>query len=274
MPELPEVDFIVRSLRQGNGTQPLPGQRIVRVTIRWPRHIAQPSVSTFRRRIRDQSIQDVKRRGKYLVFPLDRDTLLIHLRMSGDLQLVDRGAPPGRFDRTVFHLESGQELRFSDARKLGKVYLLKDPELLLNKLGPEPLDADFTPQVLSTRLARHRRAIKPLLLDQSFVAGLGNIYTDEALHFAKIHPLRRSDSLDPSEITSLWHGIQNALHQGLLHNGASIDWVYRGGNFQNFFRVYQRNGESCPECGTCIVRTVVNQRGTYYCPSCQPEVSP
>lgn len=274
MPELPEVDFIVRSLRQGNGTQPLPGQRIVRATIRWPRHIAQPSVSTFRRRIRHRSIQDVKRRGKYLVFPLDRDTLLIHLRMSGDLQLVDRGASPGRFDRTVFHLESGQELRFSDARKLGKIYLLKDPELLLNKLGPEPLDADFTPQVLSTRLARHRRAIKPLLLDQSFVAGLGNIYTDEALHFAKIHPLRRSDSLDPSEITSLWHGIQNALHQGLLHNGASIDWVYRGGNYQNFFRVYQRNGESCPECGTCIVRTVVNQRGTYYCPSCQPEVSP
>lgn len=274
MPELPEVDSIARSLRRGNGKLPLPGQRIASVSIQWPRHIAEPSVSTFRRRIRDRLIQDVKRRGKYVVFPLDQDTMLIHLRMSGDLQLVDRGTSPGRFDRTVFHLDSGQELRFSDSRKLGKVYLLEDPEQLLNKLGPEPLDADFTPQVLTTRLLKHRRAIKSLMLDQSFLAGLGNIYTDEALHLAKLHPLRRSDSLNSSEITALWHGIRDALHQGILHNGASIDWVYRGGTFQNFFHVYQRTGESCLECGTCIQRTVVSQRGTYFCPSCQPEVSP
>jgi len=274
MPELPEVDSIARSLRRGNGKLPLPGQRIASVSIQWPRHIAEPSVSTFRRRIRDRLIQDVKRRGKYVVFPLDQHTMLIHLRMSGDLQLVDHGTSPGRFDRTVFHLDSGQELRFSDSRKLGKVYLLEDPEQLLNKLGPEPLDADFTPQVLTTRLLKHRRAIKSLMLDQSFLAGLGNIYTDEALHLAKLHPLRRSDSLNSSEITALWHGIRDALHQGILHNGASIDWVYRGGTFQNFFHVYQRAGESCLECGTHIQRTVVSQRGTYFCPSCQPEVSP
>ncbi|TET82666.1 MAG: DNA-formamidopyrimidine glycosylase [Anaerolineales bacterium] len=273
MPELPEVETIVRNLRRGNGASPLPGQRIERVTIRWPRHIAEPSVSSFRRRIRDRVIIDVRRRGKYFVFPLDHGTLLIHLRMSGDLQLTERGTPSGPYDRTVFHLKSGQQLRFSDARKLGKVFLLDDPETLLGKLGPEPLDADFTPQVLSSRLASHRRALKPLLLDQSFLAGLGNIYTDEALHRAQLHPLRRSDSLSQDEVNALWHGIRDALYQGLRHNGASIDWVYRGGDFQHYFRVYQRSGKPCLACGTTIERILVNQRGTHYCPTCQPEVS-
>ena len=273
MPELPEVETIVRNLRRGNGVSPLPGQRIERVTIRWPRHIAEPSVGSFRRRIRDRAIIDVRRRGKYLVFPLDHGTLLIHLRMSGDLQLTERGAPAGPYDRTVFHLKSGQQLRFSDARKLGKVFLLDDPETLLSKLGPEPLDEEFTPQVLSSLLARHHRALKPLLLDQSFLAGLGNIYTDEALHLARLHPLRRSDSLNKDEIKVLWQGIREALNQGLRHSGASIDWVYRGGDFQNYFRVYQRSGEPCLICGETIERIIVNQRGTHYCPSCQPEVS-
>jgi len=273
MPELPEVETIVRTLRRGNGASPLPGQRIERVTIRWPRHIAKPSVGSFRRRIRDRDIIDVRRRGKYFVFPLDHGTLLIHLRMSGDLQLTERGTPSGPYDRTVFHLKSGQQLRFSDARKLGKVFLLDDPETLLGKLGPEPLDADFTPRVLSARLASHRRALKPLLLDQSFLAGLGNIYTDEALHRAQLHPLRRSDSLSQDEVNALWHGIRDALYQGLRHNGASIDWVYRGGNFQHYFRVYQRSGKPCLACGTTIERILVNQRGTHYCPTCQPEVS-
>ena len=273
MPELPEVETIVRNLRRGNGASPLPGQLIERVTLRWPRHIAKPSVGTFRRRIRDRAIIDVRRRGKYLVFPLDHGTMLIHLRMSGDLQLTKSNTPAGPYDRTVFHLKSGQQLRFSDARKLGKVFLLDDPEPLLSKLGPEPLDEEFTPQVLSSRLSRHHRALKSLLLDQSFLAGLGNIYTDEALHLARLHPLRRSDSLNQDEIQALWQGIRDALHRGLDHHGASIDWVYRGGDFQHHFRVYQRSGEPCLICGETIERILVNQRGTHYCPYCQPEVS-
>ena len=272
MPELPEVETIAQTLRRGNGSPPLPGQRITGVTIRWSRHIAMPSVTTFRRRIRGRTIADVKRRGKYLVFPLDRGTMLIHLRMSGDLALVPADTPSGRYDRTVFYLEDGQELRFSDARKFGKIFLLDDPDIILGKLGPEPLDINFTPQILASRLAKHRRAIKPLIMDQTFLAGLGNIYTDEALYHARIHPLRRSDSLDMNEITALWQGVRDALKLGLHHSGASIDWVYRGGDFQHHFRVYQRAGEPCHRCGTLIERIIVGQRGTHYCPTCQGEV--
>lgn len=272
MPELPEVETIAQTLRRGNGSPPLPGQYIKRVTIRWPRHIAMPSVTTFRRRIRGRLITEVDRRGKFLIFPLDLGTMLIHLRMSGDLALVPADSPAGRYDRTVFYLESGQELRFSDARKFGKIFLLDDPETILGKLGPEPLDAGFTPQILASHLVKRRRILKPLLMDQTFLAGLGNIYTDEALYHARLHPLRRSDSLDMNEITALWQGIRDALTLGLHHSGASIDWVYRGGDFQHHFRVYQRSGEPCQRCGTPIERIIVGQRGTHFCPTCQGEV--
>jgi formamidopyrimidine-DNA glycosylase len=272
MPELPEVECIARGLRRGTqALPPLPGQRIARVSLRWKRHIAQPSSNTFQQRIRGRTILDVSRRGKFLVFPLDEGTMLIHLRMSGDLEMAPLGSPPGRFDRTVFFFEAPWELRFSDARKFGKIHLLSDPQDVLGALGPEPLDDGFTAKAFVARLAKHRRVLKPLLLDQRFIAGLGNIYVDESLHRAGIHPLRRSDSLQDDEAHAVWRGIRAALRTGLRHNGASIDWVYRGGSFQNRFRVYQRTGEPCPKCRTPIERTVVAQRGTYFCPNCQPE---
>lgn len=270
MPELPEVETIARHLRDGwGGAPPLPGRRIASVTVRWPRHIAAPSAARFRREVAGQRVLDVRRRGKYVVLPLESATLLIHLKMSGDLLVSPPGAPPDRFDRTVFHLEDGWELRFSDARKFGKAFLLADPQRILGALGPEPLERGFTWRRLGERLRLRRRAIKPLLLDQSFVAGLGNIYADEALHRARLHPLRRSDTLSPEEVRALWLGIRQSLQRGLKHHGASIDWVYRGGDFQNHFRVYQRTGEPCPRCGTAIARLVVAQRGTHICPACQ-----
>ena len=217
MPELPEVECIARGLRDGTENHPpLPGQRIARVSLRWRRHIASPSPSSFRRRIRGRTILDVRRRGKYLVFPLDEGTMLIHLRMSGDLEMVTLGFPPGRFDRTIFQLETPWELRFSDARKFGKIHLLADAQDVLGVLGPEPLDDGFTAKDLASQLSHHRRMIKPLLLDQRFLAGLGNIYADESLHRAGIHPLRRSDSLEDREIRALWRGIRAALRTGLL----------------------------------------------------------
>jgi len=270
MPELPEVETIVRRLRDGwADAPPLPGKRITSVTLRWARHIAMPSAARFRRSIAGNRVHDVRRRGKYLIFPLDRGTLLIHLKMSGDLQLVPPGTAPDPFDRTVFHLDDGWDLRFSDARKFGKAYLVDDPERLLGRLGPEPLERAFTARGLADDLHSHRRALKPLLLDQAFVAGLGNIYVDEALHRARLHPLRRSDTLSPAEVHALWRGIRASLQRGLRHHGASIDWVYRGGGYQNYFRVYQRTGEPCPECGTPIERLVIGQRGTPICPACQ-----
>jgi formamidopyrimidine-DNA glycosylase len=272
MPELPEVQTIVRGLREGHaGSRPLPGARIQRVTVRWPRHVAEPCLRAFRRRIKGQRIQDARRRGKYLLFPLDHDTLLIHLKMSGDLRLVTSGTPRKRYDHTIFHLDDGWELRVSDARKFGRVYLLEDPQTVLGSLGPEPLDPAFTARILGERLATRRRLLKPLLLDQTFLAGLGNIYADEALHRARLHPLRRSDSLQSKEVHALWKGIRAALQQGLRHSGASIDWVYQGGGFQNHFRVYRRTGQACHVCRTPIERMVVGQRATHYCPSCQLE---
>lgn len=272
MPELPEVETIARNLRLGQqGAPALPGQTICDVTLRWPRHVAEPGPRAFRRRIRQQTVLGVLRRGKYLVFPLSDSCLLVHLKMSGDLVVAPADSAPGRFDRTVLHLDSGWELRFSDARKFGKLFLVDDPSPRLGALGPDPLDEAFTADRLQERLATHRRALKPLLMDQSVLAGLGNIYTDEALHRARLHPLLPGHRVGTEDAHRLWSGIRETLQEGLRRNGASIDWVYRGGEYQNHFRVYQRSGEPCPVCGTPIERIVLAQRSTHYCPRCQPE---
>jgi len=287
MPELPEVETIRRTLltgpsaplragasaglRAGNRTAPgLVGQRIVGVSLRWPRHIVAPSPSSFRRRIRGQTIQDVSRRGKFIHIPLDRDSLLVHLMMSGDLFISPAGIARGRHDHTIFQLESGWQLRFSDSRKFGRVFLVPDPEEVLGSLGPEPLSDEFNTPDLLRILHYRRRSLKPLLIDQAAIAGLGNIYADESLHRARLHPRRGSHTLEKAEVKALWNGIRAALRDGLRHNGASIDWVYRGGDFQNHFRVYGRAGQPCPRCGTAIERTIVGQRSTYTCPLCQP----
>ncbi len=272
MPELPEVESIVQQLQRGHrDAPPLPGKTIVGVTLRWPPHIAAPSPGVLRRRLAGRKIQEISRRGKYLVFRLDRGSLLIHLKMSGDLMVQPSHARRDRAERTVFRLDGGWELRFNDTRKFGRVFLVDDAETILGRLGPEPLDPRMTPATLRLRLAARRRILKPLLLDQTFLAGLGNIYADEALHRARLHPRRMSDSLTAAEAAGLWRGVRGALRAGLRHNGASIDWVYRGGEFQNHFRVYGRAGEPCRTCGTPIERIVLGQRSTHFCPSCQPE---
>jgi formamidopyrimidine-DNA glycosylase len=272
MPELPEVETIVRELRTGGQRGPaVVGQTIAAVTVRWPRHIATPSPRAFQRRLVGQRIVRLARRGKYLVFYLTRDVMLIHLKMSGDLVAANGKAPRDRHAHTIFHFKSGQSLRFSDTRKFGRVFLVGRMEEVTGSLGPEPLARSFTAHRLGDRLAARRRRLKPLLLDQTFLAGLGNIYTDEALYRAKLHPLRRSDSLTPGEVRALWRSIRRTLQSGIRHNGASIDWVYRGGGFQNHFSVYDRAGEPCGTCGTPIRRIVVGQRGTYFCPTCQKQ---
>ncbi len=273
MPELPEVETIARILRVGDHGPSLKGQRIQRVSLHWPRHIHTPSVSTFRRRIRNRLVRDVGRRGKFIHIQLDRGNLIIHLRMSGDLSIAANDTPQDPHDHTIFFLENNYQLRFNDVRKFGRVYLVDDEEQIFGELGPEPLSPSFTWESLMEDLHKRKRRIKPLLLDQTFLAGLGNIYTDEALHRAGIHPLRRSDSLEPDEVQALWKGIRDTLKSGISNNGASIDWVYRGGDFQNHFRVYQRVGEACTTCGSPIVRMVIGQRGTHFCPKCQPEAS-
>lgn len=273
MPELPEVETIARSLRDGKNTIPLPGRQIARFETSWPRHVDRPSITAFRRRIKGRTIQAVERRAKYLLFPLDEGTLLIHLRMSGDLFLRPTDSEQDDYVHSIFHLDNGWQLRFSDARKFGRIYWVADPQEVLGDLGPEPLDDAFTADLLRDKLSSRRRQLKPLLLDQTFLAGMGNIYVDEALHRARIHPLRQSDSLSKAEAERLWESIRTSLLEGIRHNGASIDWVYRGGDYQNHFRVYKQDGDPCVNCGAAIQRIVVGQRGTYYCPSCQRETN-
>ncbi len=264
MPELPEVETIARKLKPE-----LVGRTIKSADLLWSRTLAAPSPKKFREQIKGQRIKEVTRRAKYFILRLSDFDLLIHLRMSGDLFTKNSTTEPEKHDRLVIKLSGNKSLIFNDTRKFGRVWLTADPQEVLGKLGPEPFGREFTPQWLHTALQRKHRQLKPLLLDQTFLAGLGNIYTDEALHIAKLHPLGMSDSVTEKQARALHEAIRNVLKEGIKRNGASIDWVYRGGEFQNYFRVYDREGEPCPVCGTPIQRLVVGQRGTHICPKCQ-----
>jgi formamidopyrimidine-DNA glycosylase len=264
MPELPEVETIARTLRPE-----LTGRVVISAQVLWPRAIETPTAAEFAQKIAGQEITEVSRRAKYLHIHLSTGHLFIHLRMSGDLLIKDGAAPLEKHDRLAFALSDGRQLVFNDTRKFGRAWLTAHPEDVIGHLGPEPFDPAFTPQNLHQKLQEKHRQIKPLLLDQGFLAGLGNIYTDEALHFSHIHPLRLSDTINETEANRLFQAIRAVLQAGIEHNGASIDWVYRGGGFQNYFRAYDRAGEPCPECGTPIERIVVGQRGTHFCPNCQ-----
>jgi len=273
MPELPEVETIVRRLRNGQHGPSLPGLRIQEVSTDWPRHFVQPAYDDARTILRGQTIRSLSRHGKFLIFELDDWTMLLHLRMSGDLTIVPADQPPVRFGHTRFHLSNGHTLVFQDARKFGTIELHRDPMERLASLGPDALDPALDESVFTKRLFQHKRMLKPLIMDQAFLAGMGNIYTDESLHIAGLHPRSRSDRLPEQQAAALHRAIRSTLTEGIQRNGSSIDWVYRGGDFQNYFYVYQRTGEPCRTCGTPIERIVVGQRGTHICPNCQPEVT-
>lgn len=269
MPELPEVETIARTLRPA-----LIGKIILSSDLRWPRTLAAPAPAVFRKRLKGQRIESISRRAKFLDLQLSDQHLLIHLRMSGDLLVVLGGYEPAKHDRLVAKLSEDTSLVFSDPRKFGRIWLVKDADEILGNLGPEPLSDGFTPFWLYASLQQRRRQLKPLLLDQTFLAGLGNIYTDEALHLAKLHPLSTSNSITKKQSKSLWKAIRQVLEDGIHSSGASIDWVYRGGDFQNHFRVYGRSGKPCPVCKTAIERITIGQRGTHYCPQCQVYAMP
>jgi formamidopyrimidine-DNA glycosylase len=264
MPELPEVETIIRTLRPA-----LLGKNILSADLRWNRTLVSPSPGKFQKVIRGQQIQDILRRAKFLHVKLSTSHLIIHLRMSGDLLVILGGYQPAKHDRLILMLTDDMALVFSDPRKFGRVWLVDDPTTIFQNLGPEPLSDEFSPAWLHAALHIQHRQLKTLLLDQSFLAGLGNIYTDEALHMAKLHPLTPSDTVTVEQAERLWMAVREVLEEGIRRNGASIDWVYRGGDFQNHFRVYGRQGETCPVCGTKIERIVVGQRGTHFCPQCQ-----
>ena len=280
MPELPEVETIARSLRNPAGlpfdnsgslqTRPgIVGRVVSSVELLWSRSLVTPTIEELGSALTGKPVTTVGRRGKFLVIAFEDYWMFIHLRMSGDLQVCPASTTFGKHDRLRIHLTDGFILLFSDPRKFGRVWLVRDPGEVLSGLGPEPLSDDFTPGWLHQELVHRRRQLKPLLLDQHFIAGLGNIYTDEALHRAKLHPLTISSSINAAQADLLWQAIRSTLQEGIRRNGASIDWVYRGGDFQNHFSVYGRQGETCPACGAEIQRILVGQRGTHFCPTCQ-----
>lgn len=274
MPELPEVETVVRGLRE-----PLIGRRVESVWFEQAKVIQTPSAEQFAARIQGQTFRAINRRAKYIVCQMDHDILAVHLKMTGRLFVtpVNEPDPADRWVRLKLGLDNETVLNFSDARRFGRVYLAATLDEITPSLGPEPLEDDFTIKVLQERLAQHHRQIKALLLDQSFLAGVGNIYADEALHRAGIHPLRLSDEIKSAEIKRLHKTIREVLQKGIEYQGASINWYRQPdgtrGQSQDHFQVYDREGEPCFNCGQPIIKIRVAQRGTHYCPNCQPERS-
>ena len=272
MPELPEVETIKNELLPH-----LVGHRVSGVTLFWKGIVHQPTAEEFCFRLIGQGITGIARRGKYLIFSLTNgEKLIIHLRMTGSLLIKPASAEPEKFIRAILHLDKETGLYFRDPRKLGVMRLVEDTDSIVGKLGPEPLEADFTPQVLSQHLNNRTAPVKALLCDQTFVAGIGNMYADEALFTARIHPLRSGKCLPQDEVERLHNAIQQVLWAAIGNKGASVDTYFRPdgtlGTAHFEFKVAHRlSGKFCPVCGTPIERIAVRNRGTYFCPQCQPE---
>jgi formamidopyrimidine-DNA glycosylase len=266
MPELPEVETIKNEL--------LPrilGRQIVGVSVHDDKPIRRISSVEFSRKLRGQKINGLERRGKYLIFHLSKNVLVIHLRMTGNLLFNPK--KEDRFIRVVFHLDDGGKLVFSDRRRLGVMWLSEDEKEIVNKLGPEPLAPDFTSGILGQRLKGRKAPIKAILLDQAIIAGVGNMYADEALFEAKIHPLKKAGELSGAEIKKLHKAIIDVLNLAIERKGASVDTYIRPegnlGTAHDEFKVAHRKNGICPRCGGPIKRIVVRNRGSYFCPVCQ-----
>jgi formamidopyrimidine-DNA glycosylase len=306
MPELPEVEYTARQLRAS-----IVGATIQSAHVFWPRIIGHPDYHDFLAQIADSCVEGIRRRGKYLLVDLSGGLLLtVHRRMSGNFLLLSPGwqldttlctsdpvawdvkgpafshpdyaaasGPSSRrnlqYCRVCFVLADGRCLLYTDPRKFGRVALwtTADEGEALHGLGPEPLAEEFSVQILADALAARKSAIKQALLDQAVVAGVGNIYADEALFYAGIHPKRQANSLSSHEVHALHEGIVSTLSLGIEHGGTSFNdysdlWGAAGDNY-NHVRVYQRDGQPCIRCGSTIERVVIAQRSSHYCPACQ-----
>jgi len=268
MPELPEVETIKNELAPW-----VVGESFTEVTILDTRLVCGGSAEEVRRGLIGQEVESLERRGKYLIFHLSNGkSLIMHLRMTGVLLI--NPVEVDRYARASFHFSNGHRLVFSDRRRLGLIWLVDDASTVVCKLGPEPLDESFSPDILEQRLGRHHIPVKATLLDQRIVAGLGNMYADEALFAARIHPLRRADDLSPEEVHTLYHCIRRVLGAAIGCKGASVDTYVRPagelGTAHSDFKVAHKIGARCPVCGNNIERCVVQSRGSYFCPRCQP----
>jgi formamidopyrimidine-DNA glycosylase len=274
LPELPEVETITTDLRPH-----LVGREITSCDLRFPTIVRHPSPAAFAAGVTGRRIEAMSRRGKYILHHLDSGELLVvHLGMTGQWRYVAPAIEEPTHLHAVFTLDDGFELRYRDVRRFGRLLLGTDEELVtggkMPRLGPEPIDATFTAADFYRRLHVRRAPLKALLLDQMVVAGVGNIYADEALFRAGVHPRRPAGRLSPAQWAALRDGVIEALRAGIDARGATID-DFRdidgvSGSFQDQFLVHRRAGEPCPRCGGEIVKMVVGGRGTYVCETCQP----
>lgn len=273
MPEMPEVETMVRDLRTR-----VVGRTITAVEAPFTGTVRYPDFPEFAERVRGRAITFIARRGKYAILSLDSgDVLIIHRGMTGSLLWRASETPLEPHVRLIFRLDDGNELRFDDPRKFGKAFVMNaaGEERLMpwDRMGPEPLTAEFTSNYLARRLQGRKGPIKPLLLNQEIVAGLGNIYVDESLFRAGIHPLKPAATLSSDEIERLYDAIKTVLSQAIDSRGTTfntyVDLEGRRGSYQDTLSVFHKTGDPCPNCGTPIQRTVVGGRGTHFCPTCQ-----
>jgi formamidopyrimidine-DNA glycosylase len=268
MPELPEVESVAIAVRSSE--PPVIGSRIASVELNWPGVVDGLPAEDFALIITGRVLSSVSRHGKYLFFCLDKEDapvyMAMHLRMTGICYINSSAEPPRKHNRLSLHLENGMAVRFDDPRKFGRVWLVNNTASVISGLGPDALSVvhdDFV-----ERIRHGSRQLKPLLLDQSFVAGIGNIYADESLFLAGLNPLQKSSLLGDDQVEALYSSVKTVLEEAVKNSGANIDGVFKAGNYQ--VRVYGREGKPCVRCGDEIVKIRVGQRGTHYCPSCQP----
>lgn len=274
MPELPEVETVRRTL-----TKLVKGKKIERVEVSWPKIIKKPDdTEVFCVLLHGQEIHHIGRRGKFLTFHLDDYVLVSHLRMEGKYEMGD-GKDPDKHTHVRFFFSDGKELRYKDVRKFGTMHLFpkgeEKNELPLKQLGPEPFeDPSFTADYLKEQFQKTNRDVKTVLLDQRAIAGLGNIYVDEALFKARIRPDTKAASLSANQIETLCKKIEETINNAVKKGGSSVRSYVNGngeiGLFQLELNVYGRQGEACKVCGGEIMKAVVAGRGTHYCSTCQP----
>lgn len=274
MPELPEVEHVVRALRRA-----VVGRRILAVDVNLPRLLAGISLVSFKRKLRDTRIEAINRRGKYILIELSSlDVLLVHLRMTGKFLLISDDQPLPRYPHVVFYLDKERRLVFCDMRQFGRMRLLANKKIAklpqIEVLAPEPLTEHFSFDYFRVTLSKSSRSLKQLLLDQTRVLGLGNIYASEALFLARINPLKPANSLSRARALRLYDAVRDTLQEA-IDAGSTLridltdgDSSYFG-TTERFWRVYEREGEPCVNCGTRIKRVVQGGRSTYYCPKCQ-----
>jgi len=275
MPELPEVETVARDLRRhllpedGGGRGPV----IVAARVSWARTLRDEDPARFVAAVRGRRVEGVGRRGKQLVVDLDGGAFLtVHLKMTGQLFVVPAGTPVDPYERLALTFDDGRELRFRDIRKFGRVGLYEADDDPFDGVGPEPLDPRFTLRAFRARIRGRRARLKPLLVDQGFVAGVGNIYADEALWRSRLHPLRSASSLRPADERRLFRSLIDILAEAVARRGSSIDDYTApdgDGEMQEHLDVYQRTGELCPRCGRPIRRIVIGIRSTHFCSFCQ-----